>query len=70
MERQLPTPFDAQPRYKVIIEDHFWHWLYLPVARVVERMASLIGLLQQGRISVYLLYSFITVIAVLVWVTQ
>jgi hypothetical protein len=26
--------------------------------------------LQQGRISVYLLYSFLTVIAVLIWVTQ
>jgi hypothetical protein len=33
-------------------------------------MARLIGLLQQGRISVYLLYSFATLIAVLVWVTQ
>jgi hydrogenase-4 component B len=70
MERQLPTPFDAQPRYQVTIGDHFWHWLYLPVARVVERMARLIGELQQGRISVYLLYSFLTVIAVLIWVTQ
>jgi hydrogenase-4 component B len=70
MDRQLPTPFDAHPRYKVIIGDHFWHWLYLPVARVIERMARLIGLLQQGRISVYLLYSFATLIAVLVWVTQ
>ena len=70
MERQLPTPFDAQPRYRVTIGDHFWHWLYLPVARVVERMARLIGELQQGRISVYLLYSFLTVIAVLIWVTQ
>ena len=70
MERQLPTPFDAQPRYRVIIGDHFWHWLYLPVARGVERMARLIGELQQGRISVYLLYSFLTVIAVLIWVTQ
>jgi hydrogenase-4 component B len=70
MERQLPTPFDAQPRYQVTIGDHFWHWLYLPVARVVERMARLIGKLQQGRISVYLLYSFLTVIAVLIWVTQ
>ena len=70
MDRQLPTAFDSQPRYKVTIEDHFWHWLYLPVAHVIERMARLIGLLQQGRISVYLLYSFVTLIAVLVWVTR
>jgi hypothetical protein len=26
--------------------------------------------LQQGRISVYLLYSFLTVVGVLLWVTQ
>jgi formate hydrogenlyase subunit 3/multisubunit Na+/H+ antiporter MnhD subunit len=70
MRRELPTPFDAAPRYGVKVEDHFWHWLYLPVAAVVERTARLVGLLQQGRIAVYLLYSFVTVIAVLVWVTR
>lgn len=69
MERQLPSPFDAAPRYKVTIGDHFWNWLYLPVAAAVERAARLIGLMQQGRIAVYLLYSFLTLIAVLVWVT-
>jgi hypothetical protein len=51
------------------VGDHFWHGLYLPVAAAVERTARLIGLLQQGRISVYLLYSFVTVIGVLIWVT-
>jgi NADH:ubiquinone oxidoreductase subunit 5 (subunit L)/multisubunit Na+/H+ antiporter MnhA subunit len=70
MERELPTPFDAAPRYRVKVEDHFWHWLYLPVAAAVERTARLVGLLQQGRIAVYLLYSFVTVIAVLIWVTN
>ena len=69
MERQLPTPFDAQPRYRVTLGDHFWYWLYLPVAAAVEKIAKLIGLLQQGRVAVYLLYSFLTLIAVLVWVT-
>ena len=70
MERELPTPFDAAPRYRVKVDDHFWHWVYLPVARTVERTARLVGLLQQGRIAVYLLYSFVTVIAVLIWVTR
>jgi hydrogenase-4 component B len=70
MTRQLPTPFDSEPRYRVTIGDHFWYWLYLPVAHVIERTAKLIGLLQQGRIAVYLLYSFLTLIAVLVWVTR
>lgn len=70
MQRELPTPFDAEPRYRASVADHFWHWLYLPLARSVERLASLIGLLQQGRIAVYLLYSFVTLIAVLVVVKQ
>lgn len=69
MERHLPSPFDAAPRYKVTIGDHFWYWLYLPVAGAVEQTARWIGLMQQGRIAVYLLYSFATLIAVLVWVT-
>ncbi len=70
MERELPSPFDRAPRYRVAVGDHFWHWLYLPVAAAVERTARFIGLLQQGRISLYLLYSFVTVIGVLVWVTR
>jgi formate hydrogenlyase subunit 3/multisubunit Na+/H+ antiporter MnhD subunit len=70
MERELPSPFDRAPRYRVAVGDHFWHWLYLPVAAAVERTARLIGLLQQGRISLYLLYSFVTVIGVLIWVTR
>ncbi|MFZ5556550.1 MAG: hydrogenase 4 subunit B [Pseudomonadota bacterium] len=70
MQRQLPSPFDATPVYRVVVEDHFWHWLYLPVAVLVERAARVIGLLQRGRISVYLLYSFLTLIAILLWVTR
>ena len=70
MERELPSPFDAAPRYRVSVGDHFWHWLYLPVAAAVERAARFIGLLQQGRIAIYLLYSFVTVIGVLLWVTR
>jgi hydrogenase-4 component B len=68
MRRQLPAAFDAQPRYAVEVGDHAWHALYLPVARAVERGARLIGRLQQGRISIYLAYSFATLIAILVWV--
>ncbi|HEY4637598.1 MAG TPA: hydrogenase 4 subunit B [Burkholderiales bacterium] len=70
MRRDLPTAFDARPRYAVEVGDHFWHWLYLPLARLVESAARVIGTLQRGRIAIYLLYSFATVIAVLVWVTR
>jgi hydrogenase-4 component B len=70
MERELPSPFDASPRYRVTLGDHFWHWIYLPIAAGVERLSRGIGLLQQGRIAVYLLYSFLTLIAVLLWVMR
>jgi len=70
MRRDLPTAFDARPRYAVEVGDHFWHWLYLPLARLVESAARVIGTLQRGRIAIYLLYSFATVIAVLIWATR
>lgn len=70
MKRELPTSFDEQPRYRVTVEDPLWHWLYLPVAAIVERISKLIGLLQQGRIAVYLIYSFLTLIVVLLVVKQ
>jgi hypothetical protein len=70
MTRELPTPFDEQPRYRVTVEDPLWYWLYLPLARLVERISKVVGLLQQGRIAVYLMYSFITLIVVLLVVKQ
>jgi len=68
MERTLPTPFDAKPQYRVVLEDHFWHWLYLPVVRGADAIARLIGRIQQGRISIYLTYSFLTLLALLFFV--
>jgi formate hydrogenlyase subunit 3/multisubunit Na+/H+ antiporter MnhD subunit len=68
MERRLPGPEDTEPRYVLKIEDRHWYWLYLPVARAAEFVSSKIALLQQGRISIYLLYSFLTLIALLVFV--
>jgi hydrogenase-4 component B len=65
MHRELPTPFDSRPRYRVVVEDHFWHWIYLPVQQAVDRVARLAGRIQQGRISIYLLYSFLTLIVML-----
>jgi hypothetical protein len=68
MERELPSPFDRAPRYSVRIADRFWHALYLPVAKAADAAARLVGLLQQGRISVYLTYSFLTLLALLFFV--
>jgi NADH:ubiquinone oxidoreductase subunit 5 (subunit L)/multisubunit Na+/H+ antiporter MnhA subunit len=70
MDRHLPTAFDTQPSYRVTVVDPLWHWLYLPVARLVERVSRIVGLLQQGRIAVYLMYSFVTLIVVLMVVKK
>ena len=68
MQRHMPGPEDPAPRFSLKIEDRHWYWLYLPVARLTEYVSSKIALLQQGRISIYLLYSFLTLIALLVFV--
>jgi hydrogenase-4 component B len=70
MKRELPSPFDEHPRYRVTAEDHFWRWLYLPIVDLANHLARLFGLMQQGRISVYLLYSFVTLVATLVVVMR
>jgi formate hydrogenlyase subunit 3/multisubunit Na+/H+ antiporter MnhD subunit len=68
IDRHLPTPFDRNPRYSVKIDDHLWHWLYLPIAKGAEHLARLAGMIQQGRISVYLTYSFCTLLALLFFI--
>jgi formate hydrogenlyase subunit 3/multisubunit Na+/H+ antiporter MnhD subunit len=65
MERHFPSIRDEKPYYSVKVEDHFWHWLYLPVAKLAEFMSGLIVRLQGGRIAIYLLYSFLTLIVLL-----
>ena len=67
-QRHLPDPDDGTPRYSLKVEDRHWGWLYLPVARAIEFASSKVGLLQRGRISTYLLYSFLTLIALLIFV--
>jgi hypothetical protein len=68
IRRRMPTAFDAQPVYHATSEDRLWFWLYLPVARLNERMSAWVGILQHGRIHLYLLYSFATLLALLLFV--
>ena len=70
LTRELPTPFDTHPRYRVTVADRFWGWLYLPLVALAERIARLFALLQQGRIGTYLLYSFLTLIGLLLAVKR
>lgn len=65
LTRELPTSFDKAPIYRVVVEDHFWYWLYLPVARTAEFGTRMVSFLQRGRISIYLLYSFVTLVVLL-----
>jgi hypothetical protein len=65
IERELPAPFDRAPRYRVEVGDRIWRALYEPVGGIVQRIADSLAWLQQGRISAYLLYSFITLVVLL-----
>lgn len=68
MERDLPSPVDRTPRYRIHIEDRLWRAIYLPIGRAVQWLADVIGILQGGRLAIYLLYSFLTLIGLLVFV--
>ena len=65
LERHHPSPFDTQPQYRSRFEDRLWYWLYLPIVRAVARISELVGVLQQGRIALYLVYSFLTLLILL-----
>jgi len=67
IHREIPRADDVQPVFKQSVQDRHWHWLYWPIARFTEFLSGHAGKLQQGRISVYLLYSFLTLIALLVF---
>jgi len=63
--RELPSPFDSKPRYRLEIGDRIWRALYLPLGTFVRQVADKVAWLQQGRIATYLLYSFVTLVALL-----
>ncbi len=63
--RLLPDPFDTAPRYAVTVADRIWGAAYLPLGRLVRYVADKVAVVQQGRIAVYLLYSFVTLVVLL-----
>ena len=46
-------------------DDPWWTGLYLPIARSANWISALVVTLQGGRIAVYLMYSFITLLILL-----
>jgi hydrogenase-4 component B len=67
IRREIPRADDPHPVFRQEVEDRHWPLLYAPIARLAELISRQAGRLQQGRISIYLLYSFITLIALLMF---
>ena len=63
--RELPSPFDRAPAYRLEIGDRIWLGLYLPIGVLVRLVADRVAWLQQGRIATYLLYRFATLVVLL-----
>jgi len=59
--------FPKRLHYHLRIRDLFWGWLYKPVVKASFWASRQVGRLQQGRIQVYLIYSFVTIIILLVF---
>jgi len=59
--------FPIKIHYYLSIRDRVWGWLYKPVAEACFWVSRKVGKLQQGRIQAYLIYSFVTIIILLVF---
>ncbi len=66
-ERDTPDPFERKPRYRGASVDKLWFIFYAPIARVVNWLSDQAGRMQHGRIQWYLIYSFATLIVLLVF---
>lgn len=62
---ELPRPDDLTPRYRVVVADRFWARFYRPAADIVLAVARQVGRIQQGRASIYLAYTFVTLLVLL-----
>ncbi|WP_461567632.1 hydrogenase 4 subunit B [Thiobacillus sp.] len=70
VERDTPDPFDRNPRYRGDSRDKLWILIYQPIARVTNWLSEQAGRLQHGRIQWYLVYSFATLIFLLVFTAR
>jgi hypothetical protein len=66
VERETPDPFDRKPQYRGASLDKVWFLLYEPIGRLAAWASEQAGRLQHGRIQWYLVYSFVTLIFLLV----
>ncbi|MEK6590306.1 MAG: hydrogenase 4 subunit B [Nitrospinota bacterium] len=61
------TSFPNRLYYRLRIRDHVWGWIYKPISELSFWISRKFGKLQQGHIQVYLVYSFITIIILLLF---
>jgi formate hydrogenlyase subunit 3/multisubunit Na+/H+ antiporter MnhD subunit len=72
-ERITPVPHAGQSAYpsrilySLRVRDRVWSLFYAPIAVASFAVARQVGRLQQGRIQSYLIYSFVTIIVLLVF---
>jgi hydrogenase-4 component B len=69
--RRLPPgahrAYPERLHYHLRVRDRFWMWLYRPVVEASFLISRRIGRMQQGRIQVYLIYSFVTILFLLLF---
>jgi hydrogenase-4 component B len=69
--RQLPPAthpaFPERLHYHLKVRDRFWGWLYQPVVDASFWLSRRIGRMQHGHIQVYLIYSFVTIVVLLIF---
>ena len=70
VERDTPDPFDRHPHYRGDSRDKLWQLLYRPIADLTAWLSAQAGRVQHGRIQWYLMYSFVTLLVLLVFVTR
>ncbi len=63
----ISPSFPNRLYYRLRIRDRFWGWIYRPISESSYWISRKFGRLQQGYIHVYLIYSFITIIILLVF---
>lgn len=59
--------FPKRLQYHLRVGDRVWNWMYRPVVEVCFWVSRHVGRLQQGRIQAYLIYSFVTILVLLVF---
>ncbi|MEO5357398.1 MAG: hydrogenase 4 subunit B [Nitrospirae bacterium YQR-1] len=63
--QQRHSAFPVRSNYYLRVRDRFWGWIYKPVVDIVVLFSRKAGMLQHGKIHVYLIYSFVTIILLL-----